>query len=58
MEWTSSTWCTCPQAAKVGTEAQRPGCLAESQDTPQLWDFCDETPIDEAADSVTLLWLL
>ena len=28
-------WCTCPQAIKAGTEAQRLGCSAESQDTHQ-----------------------
>ena len=27
MKWTSSTQCTCPQAATAGTEAQKLGCL-------------------------------
>ena len=27
MEWTSSTWCTCPQDAQSGAEAQIFGCL-------------------------------
>ena len=34
-EWTSNTWCTCPQAAAVGSEAQRLHSLTESQAPPQ-----------------------
>ena len=58
MAWTSSTQCTCPQAATAGSEVQRLGSLKESPAPTQWQDFCEQTPIEEARDSVTLLWLL
>ena len=58
MEWTSSTRCTCPQATAAGSEAQRISSLKESAAPTQWHDFCEQTPIDEARDSVTLLQLL
>ena len=57
-EWTSSTWCICPQAAAAGSKARRLGSLKESPAPTQWQDFCEQTPIDEARDSVTLLRLL
>ena len=58
MEWTSSTQCTCPQAATVGSEAWRLSSLKESPAPTQWQDLGEQTPIDEASNSVTLLWLL
>ena len=58
IEWTSNTWCTCSKAAATGSEAQRLSSLNESPAHQQWQDFCEQTPIDEARDSVTLLWLL
>ena len=55
---TSSTQCTCPQAATAGSEAQRLGSLKESPAPTQRQDFCEQTPIDKARDYVTLLQLL
>ena len=52
MEWTFRTQGTCPQATTTGSEAQRfvglKKCPAHTE----------QTPIDEARDSVTLLLLL
>ena len=58
MDWTASTWSSCPQATTAGSEAQRFASLEESPAPTQWQDFCEQTPIDEARDSVTLLWLL
>ena len=57
MEWTSITQCTCPQATAAGSEAQRLISLTESPAPLQWQDFCEQTPIDETADFVTLLQL-
>ena len=57
MEWTSSTQCTCPQAAIAGSEVQRLVSLTESPAPPQQQDFCEQTSIDKTRDSVTLLLL-
>ena len=58
MEWTSSTLCTCPQAAASGSETQRLISLEKSPAPTQWKDFCEQTPIDKARHSVTLFWLL
>ena len=58
MEWTSSTLCTCPQAAKIGFQIRRLVSLEKSPAPAQWKDFCEQTPIDEARHSVTLFWLL
>ena len=58
MEWILSTQCTCPQAATAGSEAWRLNSLKESPAPTQWQDFCEQTPIDEARHSVTLLQLL
>ena len=58
MDWTPSTQCKCLQAATVGSEAWRLSSLEESPAPTQQQDFCEQTPIDEARDSVTLLCLL
>ena len=58
MEWTSSTQYTCPQAITAGSEAWRFGSLKESPAPTQWQDFCEQIPIGEARDSVTLLQLL
>ena len=57
-EWTSSTQCTCPQATTAGSEAQIFSSLKESPASTQWQDFCEQTPIEKARDSVTLLKLL
>ena len=58
MEWTSSTQCTCPQAATTGSETQRLVSLEKSSAPTQWKDLCEQTPIDEAGHSVTLFQLL
>ena len=58
MEWTSGTRCTFPQAMTTGSEAWRFVSLEKSPAPTQWQDFCEQTPIDEARDSVTLLQLL
>ena len=58
MEWTSSSWYTCPQATAAGSEAWRLSSLKENAAPTQQQDFYEQTPIDEARDSVTLFWLL
>ena len=49
MEWTSSTLCTCPQAATSGSETWRLISLEKSPAPTQWKDFCEQTPIDEAS---------
>ena len=58
MEWTSSTRCTCPQAAKTGSQTRRLVSLEKSPAPGQWKDFFEQTPIDEARHSVTLFRLL
>ena len=58
MEWTSSTLCTCQQATKAGLQTREIVSLEKSQAPTQWKDFCEQTPIDRARHSVTLLWLL
>ena len=58
MEWTSSTLCTCPQAAKTGFQTRRLISLEKSPASAQWKDFCEQTPIDKARHSVTLFRLL
>ena len=55
---TSSTQCTCPQAATSGPETQRLISLEKTPAPTQWKDLCEQTPIDEARHSVTLFWLL
>ena len=57
-EWTSSTQCTCPQAATTGSETQRLLSFEKSPAPTQWKDFCEQIPIDEARHSVTLFQLL
>ena len=57
-EWTSSTLCTCPQAAKTGFQIRRLFSLEENPAPTQWKDFCEQTPIDDARNSVTLFQLL
>ena len=58
MEWNSSTWCTCSQAAATGSQTQRIVSLVKSPAPTQWKDFCEQTPIDKARHSVTLFQLL
>ena len=50
-EWTSSTLCTCPQAAKIGFQTRRLVSLEKSPAPAQWKDFCEQTPIDKARHS-------
>ena len=58
MEWTSSILCTCPQTATSDSQTQRIISLEKSPAPVQWKDFCEQTPIDEARHSVTLIQLL
>ena len=58
MEWTSSTLCTCPQTATLGSEIWRFIHLEKSPAPTQWKDFCEKTPIDIARHSIILFWLL
>ena len=44
-EWTSSTLCTCPQAAETGYQTRRLVSLEKSQAPTQWKDFCEQTPL-------------
>ena len=57
-EGTSSTLCTCPQAAASGSKTWRLVSLEKSPAPAQWKDFCEQTPIDKTRHSVTLFWLL
>ena len=41
MEWTSSTWCTCPQATATGSETWRLVSLEKSPAPTQWKDLCE-----------------
>ena len=45
MEWTSSTQCTCPQAATAGSEAQRLGSLKGSPAPTQCRTSMNRLPL-------------
>ena len=57
-EWTSTVLYACTPSQGPGAQVRRNASLKESPAPPQREDFCEQVPIDEAGDIVTIFRLL
>ena len=57
-KWTSTVLYACTPNQGPGAQVRRNASLKESLAPPQRKDFCEQVPIDEARDIVTVFQLL